>query len=88
MSEAVQHRFNKLSLAKKSMLVDRFGKWLWFTETGTYRVSVYSIRGEIIEVWFDYRSRTIRHIRIPSYKDLDVHLKEIKLPLSYLTKEP
>ena len=78
--DAVQ-RFNNLSLSDKCTLVTNYGKWLWWVSTEGFRISVFELEGEIVEVWYNITSRTIRGIRIPSYKDLDIHISHISLPI-------
>lgn len=72
-------KFNSLTLEKQSNLINCYGHWIWFTDYQHYRISVFEINGEIVEVWYDLRERAIWRIRIPDYEELDIHLKRIKL---------
>lgn len=71
----VAHRFNNLSMEKKSSLLNSYGHWVWCIDYKYYHVTLYEIKGQLIEVWYDLRSDVIWQIRIPEYKDLDIHLQ-------------
>ena len=85
MTEAAK-RFNKLSMRKRSSLLDQFGHWIWFTDYQNYRISLFEIDGEFVEVWYDHQKRNISQIRIPEYEQMDIHLHSITLPLWELEK--
>lgn len=75
----VAKRFNKLSESDKAGLIDAHGHWLWFTDYGAYRITLFELESEFVEVWYDYYARRIWRIRMPSYNELDIHLKSITL---------
>lgn len=72
-------QFNKLSLSKKKQLLDAYGHWVWFTDYNEYRISVFEIEGEIVEVWYHVYEKYIWRIRIPTYAELDIHLRAIRI---------
>lgn len=78
--KAIQ-KFNNLDLCEKSSLVSNYGKWVWYTDTQMFRISVFELEGELVEVWYNVVFSLIEKIRIPTYKELGIHLSGIKLPL-------
>lgn len=74
-------QFNSLPMDKKGNLVDCYGHWIWYLDFKNFRISIFELEGEVVEVWYNMVSHKINRIRIPSYKDLDLYLSYIKLPL-------
>lgn len=79
MRDTARKKFNNLTLQEKSNLITSYGKTLWFTDYNEFRISVFELEGEIVEVWYHVYQRTIRQIRIPNYEQLDIHLHCVQL---------
>lgn len=82
MRQGVVEKFNNLYLGQKCSLVQNYGKWIFYTDTSLYRVSVFELEGELVEVWYNLSERFIARVRMPTYQQLDKHLE--KITISYL----
>lgn len=78
MNKNISYNFNQLPLSERCNLVNCYGKTVMWTDYNEYRITLYEIDCELIEVWFDIYNSCIYDVRIPSYNQLDIHLHGIK----------
>lgn len=72
-------QFNSLSLQEKCRLVDAYAIKIHHTDYNDYRINLYVLAGEYVELWFDIYRNHIWRIRIPSFQELDIHLYTITI---------
>lgn len=77
-------KFNELSIADKALLVAEYGQFLLSTEYYNYRVHLYTLNGDFIEVFYNIMTRQVEAIALAAYDDLDKHIQRIHL--SYLNR--
>ena len=72
-------QFNNLTMVDRAWLTYEFGEFLMSIEYYDYRINLYSLNGEFIELFQNIDSRQIERIQVASYNGLDKYLSRILL---------
>jgi hypothetical protein len=75
-----QVKFNELPLTDKALLVSEFGMFLESIEYYDYRIHLYSLNANFIEIYYNILSRQIERIILIDYQGLDKYLSRILMP--------
>jgi hypothetical protein len=75
-----QVRFNELSIVDKAMLIAEFGNFLRSTDFYNYRVHLYALNENFIEVYYNVETRQVERITLAMYEHLDKYMSAIILP--------
>jgi hypothetical protein len=72
-------QFNNLTMVDRAWLIYDFGEFLMSIEYYDYRINLYSLNSQFIEMFQNIDSRQIEKIQIASYNGLDKYLDRILL---------
>jgi len=72
-----QVTFNELSLTDKALLVAEFGSYLESIEFYDFRIHLFSLNANFIEVYYNILTRQIERIILADYNELDKYLSRI-----------
>lgn len=72
-------QFNKLTLVDRAWLVYEFGEFLMSIEHYDYRINLYALNDQLIELFQNIDTRQIERIQLASYDGLDKYLTRIIL---------
>jgi hypothetical protein len=75
-----QVKFNELPLTDKALLVSEFGSFLESIEFYDYRIHLYSLNSNFIEIYYNILTRQIERIVLVDYQALDKYLSRILIP--------
>jgi hypothetical protein len=70
-------QFNNLTMVDRAWLVYDFGEFLMSIEYYDYRINLYSLNGQFIEIFQNIETRQIERIQGVSYKGIDKYLSRI-----------
>lgn len=70
-------RFNDLTLVDKAWLVYEFGRHLLSIEYYDYRIHLYALNSDFVEIHYNIDTRQIDRISLASYAELDKYLSRI-----------
>lgn len=73
-------QFNKLSITDKAILIAEFATFIQSVEYYDYRVHLYTMNNQYLEVYYNLYNRAVEEIKIADYKDLDKYTLKIQLP--------
>lgn len=79
--DKTREKFNNLSIKDRGLLVIKFGELVLVTHLTSFKICVYEINSNFVEVWYNWKLKEIQRIRIPNYEEMDLHLKSIKLKI-------
>lgn len=82
--ETDRQRFNHLSSAAREVLVYKYGEFLMRSNTEYYRVDLYALRNQMVEVWWNRNTRLIENIYIPTLEEMDLHTDRINISIASL----
>jgi len=74
-----QNKFNDLPLDEKVLIISEYAKFLLTVEIIGYRMHLYSLNHNYVEVRHSLLSREVETISIIGYKELDKYLNRISL---------
>jgi hypothetical protein len=74
-----QVKFNELSVIDRALLVAEFGHFIKSCEYNEYRVHLYRINHQYIEVYYNIYTRCVENILLAKYADLDKHIINVDL---------
>ena len=84
--ETDRQRFNRLSSSAREVLVYRYGLFLMCSHTDYYRVDLYALRNQFVEVWWNKNTRLIDNIYIPTLHEMELHTDRINISIGSLWK--
>lgn len=70
-------RFNELPITDKALLVAEFGCFLQSIEFYDFRVHLYALNSNFIEVYYNILTRQVEKISLAHYGELDKYLTRI-----------
>lgn len=83
-SETSRYRFNMLPLADRISLVQDYGVFIHTIYMEYHRVDLYHLNGRhFVEVWIRCETGNVEEVFIPSYKELDLHCRAIRMEVEW-----
>lgn len=74
-----QNKFNDLPLDEKVLIVSEYAKFLMTLEIIGYRIHLYSLNNNFVEVHHNLASREVERITIIDFSALDKYLNRINV---------
>lgn len=75
-----QIKFNELPITDKALIVAEYGMFMQSVEFYDYRVHLYTLNSQFIEVYYNILTRQVENITLVTYSEMDKYLVRIVLP--------